>query len=402
MRRKPLLIFLFAYALVFSVLKTIRFPNGWSGGHWMLDYRFGFIKRGLGGEIFGWFFEKNEHNFFLLSVGILLLLYVLIFRIVLKEICKQQYSFYRILFFLIFLLSQYIVFSAHIIGYLDNVIFLLTILVVSLIKQGKLLLSALIASVSIFIHEMCFILMLPISCFAIIVSEISDEKFLLKDIFSGKIFKKLFLFLIFPFLMMISVSVFQEMNDEVYFSKIFNYLKEFPFISERTADSVASAYTKSFSYYFSEEKGNFIHRLLMSTCTIFCGIPILFSLWMIFKEFKLNKNFQLFILLAGISFIPLLLHAVAYDTYRIWTYPFMILFLGFRVLSSKFTVKNEAGRKLSIPEIVFFIVAFLFVTLIPNHLFDQEVERFSLIFRVVLILPIFLILFLLKKSQPTD
>jgi hypothetical protein len=400
MGRKPLLIFLFLYALVFSVLKTIRFPNGWSGGHWMLDYRFGFIKRGLGGEIFGWFFEKNEHNFFLLSAGILFLLYALIFRIVLKEIFKQQYSFYRILFFLIFLLSQYIVFSAHIIGYLDNFIFLITILVISLIKQKKLLLSTFIASVSIFIHEMSFILMLPISCFAIIVSEISDEKFLLKEIFSGKIFKKLFLFLVLPFLMMIAVSVFQEMNDEVYFSKIFNYLREFPFITDRTADSVASAYTKSFSYYFSEERGHFIHRLLLSTCTIFCGVPILFSLWMIFKEFKLKKNFQLFLLLAGISFIPLLLHVVAYDTYRIWTYPLMILFLGFWILSSKFTVKKENIRKLSIPEIAFFVVTFLFVTLIPNHLFDNEVERFSLLLRVILILPIFSILYLLKKSQP--
>ena len=34
-------------ALVATVLRTIRWPNDWSEAHWLLDYRFGFVKRGL-------------------------------------------------------------------------------------------------------------------------------------------------------------------------------------------------------------------------------------------------------------------------------------------------------------------------------------------------------------------
>jgi hypothetical protein len=399
MSRKVLLIILYLYALVFSVLKTIRFPNDWSEAHWMLDYRFGFIKRGLAGEIFGWFFQKNEFTILILSGLILFLLYVLIFRIAVKETFKQENSFYRILFFLIFFLSQYVVFSAHLIGYLDHIVFLMTIVVIYLIKKKKIFLSSFIATISIFIHEISFFLMIPISCFALIVTEIPDEKFLFKSIFSMNFLKKLVLFLLLPFLAAISVSAYQEIHGENYFSTIFNYLKQISFISEKTADSVSSAYTKSFSYYFKEESGNFIQRLFISRGTVLYGIPILFSLWMIFKEFRFKQNYQLVLVLVIISFIPFLLHAIAYDTYRIWSFPFMILFLGFWILSSKFSIKKEEVRKLSILELVFFIISFLSVALIPNILFDNEVERFSLITRLIIIVPLFIILYFLKKPQ---
>jgi hypothetical protein len=242
--------------------------------------------------------------------------------------------------------------------------------------------------------------MLPISCFALIINENSAEKFSFNNIFSGIILKKLILFLVLPVVTTILISFFQETNNEVYFSEIFNYLKQVSFISEKAADSVASAYTKSFSYYFKEESSHFIQRIFLSKGTVFYGIPIVFSLWMIFKEFRLKENFQLFFLLVVISFIPLLLHAVAYDTYRIWAFPFMILFLGFWILSSKFKIKKEETRKLLTLEIAFFIISFLFVALVPNNLFDNEVERFSLPIRLIMILPIFLILYLLKKPQP--
>lgn len=400
MNRKVLLVLLYLYALVFSVLKTIRFPNDWSEAHWMLDYRFGFIKRGLTGEIFGWIFEKNEFNILILSAVILFLLYVSVFIIAVKETFKQENSFYRIFFFLVFFLSQYIVFSAHLIGYLDHIIFLLTILVIYFIKQKKILLSSAIAAICILIHEVSFFLMLPVSCFALVVTEIGVEKFSFKNIFSADILKKLVVFLILPFFTAISVSLYQEWNGENYFSVIFNYLKEIPFMSEKAADSVASAYTKSFTYYFKEESGSFIQRLFFSRATILYGIPILFSLWMIFKEFKLKQNIQLFLLLMAVLFIPLLLHAIAYDTYRIWSFPFMILLLVFWILSSKITIKKEETRKLSTLEIIFFSISLGLVSLIPNVLMDNEVERFSLIVRLIIIVPIFLILYFLKKPQP--
>ncbi|KUJ55679.1 hypothetical protein [Chryseobacterium aquaticum] len=400
MSRKLLLVFLYLYALIFSVLKTARFPNEWAESHWLLDYRFGFIKRGLAGEIFGWFFRKNEWSIALLSAAILIFLYVLIFRIAVKETFRNENSFPRILFFLIFFLSQYVVFSAHLIGYFDHVVFLLTILVITLINRKKFFAASLVAVFSIFIHEISFFLMLPISFFALIVSECQNKKFSFGDIFSKSILSKLALLFVLPVITTISISFFQEINDENYFSIIFNYLKQTLMISDEVAGSVSSAYTKSFTYYFEGQKGHFIQRLFISKCTIYYGIPIAFCLWMIFREFNLKKNIQLFIVLTTAAFVPLLLHAIAYDTYRIWSFPFMVLFLSFWILSSKeITVKKEEVKRLSSVEIIFFIFSFLLIFLIPNELFDGETERFYLPVRLILMLPVFLILYFLKKPQ---
>ena len=397
MNRKFLLIFLYLYALIFSVSKTIRIPNEWARSHWLLDYRFGFIKRGLAGELFGFLCEKKLFSITVLSAGILLLLYSLILKIALKTTFSFQKSFYRILFFVIFLLSQYIVFSAHLIGYFDHVIFLLTILSVYLIGRGKLFLSSLVAVFSIFIHEISLFLMLPVCCFAIIVNETSIQRFSFRNIFSKHLLKKFGVFIILPLFAVFSISFFQEIYGGNYYSEIFSYLKGSS-ISPKVADSVSGAYTKSFSYYLKDQYVHFIQRLFISKATIFYGIPLLFSLWMMFKEFKLQKNIQLFILLASVSFIPLLLHAIAYDTYRIWSFPFIILFLIFWILSSKSEKNEHETKPISVPEIVFFMVAFFFVTLIPNFLFDDETERFSLWMRLILILPILSILYFFKKS----
>lgn len=399
MYRKFLLIFLYLYALIFSVLKTIRIPNQWAQSHWLVDYRFGFIKRGLAGELFGFLCDKNVSSITILSISILSVLYFFIINIALKTTWNNPKSYYRMLFFVIFLLSQYIVFSAHLIGYLDHIIFLLTILAVYLTIRNKILLASLVAIFSIFIHEISVVLLLPVCCFAIIVNQMPERKIFIRDIFSRNLLTKLVLFLIFPFFTAVFISFYQEINGGSYYAQLFSYLKQSS-IPANVSDSVCSAYTKSFTYYFREQYGHFLQRIFISKATIFYGIPILFSLWMVFKEFKLKQNIHLFIVLILIISIPLILHSIAYDTYRIWTFPYMILFLGFWILSSKY--KQESihikPEKLSWWEYLFFITAFLFVTLIPAILFDGETERFSLMVKLILILPILLMLHFLKKA----
>ncbi len=398
MGRKLLLIGLYLYALLFSVGRTLRLPNKWSESHWMMDYRFGFIKRGLAGEIFGWFCTKDEFSILILSAVILLLLSVFMIGIAFKETIKRENSFYRILFFLIFFLSQYIVFSAHLIGYLDHVVFLLTLAVIYLIRKDRIFQASLIATVSVFIHEISLFLMLPVSVFALLVFESPKIPFLFKNILSKGMVKKMALFLILPFLSVIFISFFHEYDGTTYAFKVFNYLREIPFIPDKVAQSVTSGYTQSFSLSFQEQHEHFIQRVFISKATLFYGIPLLFLLWITLKEFELKENIGVFILLSVITFIPLLLHSIAYDTYRIWTFPFMILFLGFWILSLT-DHKNAQVKNLSALETVFFVTSFLLVTLIPNVLFDGETERFSIPVKIILVLPLFLMLYLLKKPQ---
>ncbi len=399
MSKKFLLVFTYLYALVFSVAKTARFPNKWSESHWMMDYRFGFIKRGLGGEIFGWFFRKDESSIFILSAAILILLYAFIIGIAVRETIKRGKSIYTVLFFIIFLLSQYIIFSAHLIGYLDHIVFLLTVAVIDFIRRKKLFLASLIAVFSTFIHEITFFLMLPVSIFALLVFESQTQPFSFKNIFSVEIMKKMVLFLALPISAIAFISLFHEHDGKNYASTVFNYLKSIPFIPEKVAGSVTGGYTQSFSLSFQEQREHFIQRVFISKATIFYGIPMLFLLWMVFKEFRLKKNIGILILLAVVSSSPLLLHSIAYDTYRIWAFPFMILFLGFVVLSLKFKFNKAEPEKHSAAETIFFIISFLLVSFVPNVLFDRETERFSLPAKLILVMPLFLMLYLLKRPQ---
>lgn len=402
MNRKILLAFLYSYALVFSVAKAIRFPNSWSEAHWMLDYRFGFIKRGLAGEIFGLLFQKTEFNIILVSSVILAILYILLVVIAVKETYRNnQDTTRKTVFYLIFFLSQYMVFSAHLIGYLDHIIFLLTILAVQLIAHKKILQASLLMAISIFIHEISFFLMFPICFFVVVVNEIPAGQFSLKSSFTKDLLKKTVLFLLLPVIATTGILMYQELYGQDYHVTLFNYLNQFEFIGKKVADSVAGAYTGKFSEYLADEGPHFFQRVFRSKASIMDGIPILFLLYTVYKIFR-KIDIYLFLLLVAVALFPLLLHAIAWDTYRIWTFPYMVLFLGFWILNSRFKNQTYPSQKITLFEIIICIISILLVAFVPNILMDNEVERFSLLEKSLVVLPVFGVLYYLKASGKTS
>lgn len=127
------------------------------------------------------------------------------------------------------------------------------------------------------------------------------------------------------------------------------------------------------------------------------GIPILFLLYTVYNIFR-KIDIYLFLLLASITLFPLLLHAIAWDTYRIWTFPYMVLFLGFWILNSRFKNQTYPSQKISLFEIIICIISLLLVAFVPNILMDEEVERFSLFEKSLIVLPVFGVLYYLCKS----
>ncbi|SFN76769.1 hypothetical protein SAMN05421594_4112 [Chryseobacterium oleae] len=395
MNRKFLIVFLYVYTLAFSVIKTIRLPNEWSEAHWLMDYRFGFIKRGLAGEIFGFFFEKSILHIQILSGGILLLLYVALIIISVRN-TLQKYSIRKVLFYLVFFLSQYVVLSAHLIGYLDHLIFLLTILAVYLIRNKKVFLASLLTVFAVIIHEISFFLMVPVCLFALLVYEMPGKTL----VFSSELFKKAGLFLLLPVVATLSVSFYQELYGKENDQLILHYLEHTGFISRKVAVMISSAYTESFGTYLKEQSPFFAERMFLSKNTIKFGLPILFMIYLAGRQFrKVNK--YILILLVAVSLFPLLLHAIAWDTFRIWAFPFMILFLGFWVLSNRFSDIEISDERLSWFEILIFVISVVLVGFFQNTLFENEMERLSNLERVVLLIPVFLATgFLYFKKAP--
>lgn len=398
MIRKILLFVIYFYALLISVLKTIRLPNDWSQAHWLLDYRFGFIKRGLAGELFGFVCEKTEPNLLFVSACILAILYTLLltFSLRISYLDQKNYT-YNFLFYVLFFLSQYIVFSAHLIGYLDHLIFIFTFCAIALIRNKQIFLSSLLMSFSLLIHEISLFLMLPICLFTILFLEFNTKEFSLKELFSSTILKKIILFLFAPIAVLLFVVVYQESFGKVNFTTISNYLQQTKFIDKDVAHSVASAYTDKFTYYFQEQSPHFFQRIFVSKASVLFGLPILFMMYLLFLKYK-KTNIYLLSFLVIVILFPLLLHAIAWDTYRIWAFPYMILFFGNWILSFN---KNHATSNYKIPNWILCVFTILVCLMLffSNYLFDGEIERFSFIQRILFLIPLLIALFLLRKRD---
>lgn len=187
------------------------------------------------------FLKKTLLNIQILSATILFLLYAALLAISLRQ-TFQKYSLRKVLFYLVFFLSQYAVLSAHLIGYLDHVIFLLAILAVYLIKNKKIFLASLLAVFSVVMHEISFFLMVPVCLFALIVYEIPGKRL----VFSPALFKKAGLFLFLPVAATLTISFYQEMYGKENDQLIYHYLESTGLISKKVALMIASAYTESF------------------------------------------------------------------------------------------------------------------------------------------------------------
>ncbi|MDR6920284.1 MULTISPECIES: hypothetical protein [Chryseobacterium] len=392
--QKFLIVFLYLFALSFSFFKTVRLPNKWAIAHWLMDYRFGFIKRGLIGELFGFFFEKNEFNILIISSVILFLLYASLLSIAVRNTWKN-YSIEKVLFYVIFFLSQYMILSAHLIGYFDHLIFLMTLLSVYLIGHKKMILASLITVFCIVAHEVSFVLMVPVCLFALLVNEVQDNKLT----FNSGLLKKIGLYLLLPVAATVSVSLYQELYGQDNRQLIFNYLKNTELIKKGVANSVAAAYTEGFGSYLKSEAPYFLKRVFLSIGTVKYGVPLLFMAYMVYKKFS-RINIYILLLLAVVSVSPLVLHSIAWDTFRIWSFPFIILFTGFWILCGKFQPVHEHGNKLSLFEIVFFLISIALVSMFPNFLFENETERFSTPVRILILIPIFSMVWYLYKKAP--
>lgn len=79
----------------------------------------------------------------------------------------------------------------------------------------------------------------------------------------------------------------------------------------------------------------------------------------------------------------------------------MILFLGFWILNSKMTPIYNISDKMSFIEKGLAVISILFVSLVSSQLLDGEVERFSLLQRLIIILPLIIVGLYYYKKAPT-
>lgn len=141
--------------LVFTALRGARFPSLWTYSHYLFNYEFGFVKRGLIGEIVRLIDSDfiRSYDFFFMFSSTILLIDLMLIAIVLKRLFyKGDIALIGIGF--CYASSVAVVFLVHTIGYFDH-IGLMICLAMLLIKDRKYSMTVGVTAfpVLLFIHE---------------------------------------------------------------------------------------------------------------------------------------------------------------------------------------------------------------------------------------------------------
>ena len=163
------------WTIVLTALRAVRLPNEFSKEHWFIDYRFGFVKRGMVGTIFSLVSralhvhvhaQHTDQIVAWLSVLQFVIFCAVLILIGLRIIRRSAWSTPAILTTLVFFSSPFIVMSAHLIGYFDNIIIVLAVLSIACLLMGRVWVAAALQAVAMLVHETSWLIGFPVFCLA--------------------------------------------------------------------------------------------------------------------------------------------------------------------------------------------------------------------------------------------
>jgi hypothetical protein len=160
-----------AAAFALTAARAARRPNDFAEAHWLLDYRFGFVRRGLAGALFRLArnvmdLRPTEQMIAVVAAVLFLVLCASLMAVAIRVLARNQWSVPAILVVLAFCSSPYVVMSAHLMGYYDHIFILLTIWTIALIFSGRVGPACALQVVAVLVHESAILVGFPLACFA--------------------------------------------------------------------------------------------------------------------------------------------------------------------------------------------------------------------------------------------
>lgn len=379
------------WSFLMTILRSFRLPNDWAEAHWLISYKFGFIKRALPGTIISPFtnFEYFRTNGNLIIAGISISLFIIfsltLFLIAFRIIRQSNYKNEVVILVAIFLTSPFIVMSAHLNGYYDNIIILISVLSTILILKESVIKAAILLSIGVLVHETIFFIGIPAVTFtAFLKYQKQNDQLKLFDLLISftKFHMSLILLPIGTIIILIVTQSFLDISTVR--ENLISHISLFNFIYENREVTVPTAFTTSFSEYLKSESPMFFERMTVGTNLLQIGLPLLalFSyLWLSLAKFK--DKILIFSLFSVVTLLPLLLHIIAWDTSRIWAYPLITAFLAFWGIREAFFEELVDQIKSRYILSAYFVV-FIFQLFSYVPLMDNVSDRFSIVVRFLL------------------
>ncbi|UCD62939.1 MAG: hypothetical protein JSW34_09270 [Candidatus Zixiibacteriota bacterium] len=361
-------------------MRAIRTPNDFAEAHWLLDYRFGFMKRGFLGsvckvisKILG--ISLSPDLIALLSGLALAAFSVALLWVIWRFLEKFSWSGGAVVVSLLFVSSPFVVMSAHLIGYFDNILYLMAIAAILLVLSGRHYLAALVQIVAILTHESYLLTGYPLVLFTsyLIVSEGAR----------GGGFRRAMLPQILPVVVFAGMAGYQSLflDADLLRSQLSEYLGRFDFVSTRS-DGMARWQTTGFIDWLEYQSGATLYNLLKPEIVISVGPSLLALLYFTHTGFSIRPFSRLSMAVLGACLVPLAMHLVAWDNSRISSYTLCGAIITLWVLSRVRKTDGDLSLFALIALPAFFVNVF---THIP--LMDGCVESFSEFARLLLYAP---------------
>ena len=348
--------------LVFTALRGARFPSLWTYSHYLFNYEFGFVKRGLIGEIVRLIDSDfiRSYDFFYIFSSTILLIDLMLIAIVLKRLFhKGDIALIGIGF--CYASSVAVVFLVHTIGYFDHIGLMIVLIMILLrsVKQ-KLVIGIISLPVLLLIHEALIVIFGPLIAMIILLETNKKNKIQ---------FVLMFVYLLFVGVstLIVSDSTISVSNSELMQYQIENKTKIR--LESEAFDVLHKSISNNKNMMLTYWKFGESYRLLLYSIVVtlpFLMIVILFLRlnFSIIKYQNLRKKVVVYC-----SLSPLLLLLVAYDVFRWFTMSLTLAFLiVFFVTTSQERKTVEAGqsRLILLVIIVFFLNGITSIYLFGN------------------------------------
>lgn len=385
------------WSCVVTISRAIRLPNDFAEAHWLLDYRFGFVKRGLVGALFSLFTGLMQllptAQLIATVSGVVFVLYcLLLLAIGMRIIHRSDWSSPSILAVLVFFCSPFMVMSAHLFGYYDDIIIMLAVLSIWLLLKGKIWFAGFVQGISVLVHESSLLIGLPIFCFAWLLVNSQRVKSGARSLPLTPLLLPIGAFLV----LALSQNLLVRQDFEQSLSR---YFSGFAFIQRNRATLVPEWLTATFAEVYAAEHGQFIVRL--SSLEMYGLVfPSMFAiLGVVFQLNRIRLVSAESIVLLGVCLAPQLMHLVAWDTARIWTYSILVPFMALWVYAEVFPERADLSNVVGL-----FCLAALALNIINlTPLMDGESEHLNLKTRLLLYTPALgTVLAILLSKEPVS
>jgi len=383
------------YTFTITILRAVRLPNDYAEALWVLDYRFGFVKRGLVGSVLSLLdyclhIRPTEHVIVLLSGVIFFVFCTVVIGLGFRIVHRSRWSVGSVLVVAVFFSSPFMVISAHLMGYFDSLVIVLAVISMICLSKGKIWSAACLQGTAILIHESSLLIGFPVFCLAWLLLNCRRIESSQAPLSFTPLLLPIATFLI------LAGSQYLFLAED-FEQSLTNYYSDFQFIQENRDTLVPTWLTTTFFEFFVTQKGAFFQRLSAPSMFNLVLPSMLAILCFIFHACSIRETSMEPMVILGVCLIPQIMHLVAWDTTRIYTYSILNSFLVLWYYTELFRQTEESS-----PVVRFLCFAILVWNIVQETpLMDNESDHLTLDLRLLLFTPVFLtVLLLVLHKEP--